>query len=124
MAIILLFNISPIKINNRSLDEDDQRKLFGDTFEKLGQARRINVLFSLNVIDKKVRDYFIEIKKIRNKYLHFFSKEHVEIRKDSNRIFSKTEDIVVEVMGQEIKDEYFVLRQDIMSYLEQHECFI
>ncbi len=123
MLIILLFNVSVIKVNNKRIStEEEQTKLFGDTFEQLGQSRRINVLFSLGIISEKLRGIFIEVAKTRNKYIHFFSNEHVDIEKDAKRIFKKTEELVAEIIGQKTMDGYFVFTLPMLKYLERNGC--
>lgn len=119
MIVILLFDISSINLNKSEIELDDQKNLFGDSFENLGQARRINVLYAFQILDKKSRDVLIEIKKIRNKYMHFFSQKHESLKADAKRIYEKTEEIVAHVIGQKISDGKFVLNPDLLRYIKK-----
>ena len=71
MATMLLFEISPIPINDRPLGKDEGKILFGNTFERLGQKRRIDVLHAYNIITDDQAKSLNFIRKIRNQYLHF-----------------------------------------------------
>jgi hypothetical protein len=122
MIVILLFNISSIRVNNNAISLEEQRNMFGDSFENLGQARRIKVLFAFKILDEKKRSILLEIKKIRNKYLHFFSQEHEQLKKDAKRIYEKTEGIVTQVIGQEIKEGKIILNPDLLRYIQTCEA--
>jgi hypothetical protein len=100
---------------------DDQKNMFGDSFENLGQSRRIGVLYAFKILDDKKKTILLEIKKIRNKYMHFFSQNHENLKNDAKRIYEKTEEIVTLVIGQEIKDGKFVLNVDLLQYIEKCE---
>lgn len=121
MIAILLFKISSINLNANEISIEDQRNMFGDTFENLGQSRRIGVLYAFKILDDKMRGILIEIKKIRNSYMHFFTQNHEGIKKDAKRIFEKTEEIVTLVIGQEIKDGKFILNESLLHYIEKCE---
>jgi len=121
MIVILLFNISSINVNTNALSLDDQKNMFGDSFENLGQSRRINVLYAFKILDTKMRSILLEIKNIRNRYMHFFSQDYESLKKDAKRIYEKTEEIVTLVIGQEIKDGKFVLNANLLRYIEKCE---
>ncbi len=122
MIVILLFNISSINVNANAIGIDYQKNMFGDAFENLGQSRRINVLYAFKILDDKKRSILLEIKKIRNRYMHFFSRDYESLKKDAKRIYEKTEEIVMLIIGQEIKDGKFLLNADLLRYIEKCEA--
>ena len=121
MIVILLFNISAIHVDKKAISLEDQKNMFGDSYENLGQARRINVLYGFKLLDEKKRSILLEIKKIRNKYMHFFSQKNANLKKDAKRIFKKTEEIVTLIIGQEIKNGNFVLNSNLLRYIDERE---
>jgi len=58
MVAMLLFEISDFMINNKVLDEEGQKGLFGSTFEKLSQDRRSEILHTYNLIDDELKSAF------------------------------------------------------------------
>jgi len=87
MLAILLFDISEPKINDKTMDEEDQKYLFGSTFEKQGQYRRVEILQSLNFIDDGLKNSFDLIRTTRKKYLHFWSQDHESLPNDAINAF-------------------------------------
>lgn len=118
MCAILLFDISNIQINEEPLYEKGQIGLFGSTFEKLGQERRINVLFSYGLIDDDLKSHFYTVKQTRRKYLHFYSHEHSKVETDSVDIFLSASTIVVNIIGQNVKDGKIILNPLMLKYLK------
>ncbi len=119
MIAILIFEMSgqDIQIGNKHLDDDLQKKLFNSTFENLGQDRRISVLLGLGLISQDQKQKFDEIKNIRKKYLHFYSKEHTDITKDAIKVFGACEKLVVDLIGQNFVAGRLVLNAAFARYL-------
>lgn len=123
MITILLFDISDISINDKPLDEDAQVGLFGSRFEKLGQERRISILRTYNLIDDNLKSLFDIIRKKRRLYLHLFSQHHNQLVSDSIEVFNATSEIVVSVIGQNIKGGKLILNPTLQRYLEKKGAF-
>ncbi len=70
MLAILVWKINNVIINEEEVDEHKEEKLFGRTFDKLGQQRRLEVLMAFKFINEGQYTKFQTIKNIRNKYLH------------------------------------------------------
>jgi hypothetical protein len=90
MTIIFLFDIASININGSKLDDSAQKKLFGNTFEKLGQERRIEILEAYEILNKDLAREANQIRGIRRSYLHILSKEHINLEKDAENIYKST----------------------------------
>lgn len=58
MVAILLFEIYDFKLNNKNMNKRQQESLFGNTFEKLGQDRRVKVLHAYSIVDDKIKESF------------------------------------------------------------------
>ncbi len=120
MVAILTFEMSEIKLNNRPITTEDQNKLFGSTFEKLGQYKRIKVLEGFRSIGEELKQQFETIRLIRKRYLHFWSKEHEDIEEDARTVFGSAVHLVAKTIGQEIVDSQMLkLNPAFEKYLDQ-----
>lgn len=118
MVSILIFEISDIHINNKLIDESTEGKLFGRSFEKLGQERRVAVLHGFNLIDDEMKSLFDIVRQKRNKYLHFYSQDHAQLAPDAVEVFNTAVTIVVKVIGQDLQDGRLILNPKLLKYLE------
>ena len=120
MVAILLFEISGFKLNNQPMSEKDQKAVFGSKFERLGQERRLQILFSYGVVDNELKISFDRIRGIRRRYLHLWSEDHDRLSSDAVICYEAAVSIVVSVIGQNIKDGKIILNPSIMKYLQKH----
>lgn len=120
MVAILVFDISNVTINGKPMAEEQQRALFGSSFERLGQERRVSILRSYGLIDDQTKARFDLVREKRRRYLHFFSQEHTNLADDAVKVFDATVALVVSVIGQGFDDGKIVLNASLMKYLEDH----
>ena len=120
MAAILLFDISEIQLNGVYPSEKHQRAMFGYTFEKLGQERRVDILSASNLIDDTMKRAFDSIRTRRRKYLHLWSADHVSLEEDAIECFKSAALVVVKVLGVGFQDNKIILRPQILEYLKKH----
>lgn len=119
MVVILIFEISNISINSKPLDKVAEVGLFGSRFEKLGQERRVAVLRAYNLIDDDLKSHFDKIREKRRQYLHLYSQDHDQLAPDAIEVFNATVTIVVNVIGQDIRDGKIILKPALLKYLEE-----
>jgi hypothetical protein len=119
MVALLLWDISSVTLQGHPMNESEQRAMFGSTFEKLGQERRVDVLHTLKLIDDEAKVAFDTIRGIRRKYLHFLSQTHAQVASDAHRGYEATLKVVTVLLGQTFKDGAVNLRPDLMAYLSQ-----
>ena len=119
MSCMLLYNMSEFKIQNKKMSESEERKLFGSSFEKLGQERRVSILKVYKLIDEETFDAFNLIRLTRKKYLHFWSQDHRTIKNDSIKIYEATYLIIIKIIGQEIRDGKIYYNPHFLSYLKK-----
>ncbi len=100
MVAILNFEISnpAIQISGKPIDNKTQEKIFGRNFEQLGQERRVEILLAYGIINDVQKQRFNDIKGIRNRYLHFYSKEHTNIVKDAVTAFEAAVSLVTDLL--------------------------
>jgi hypothetical protein len=103
MMTIFLYETSNIVINDNKISDlaDD---IFGRSFEKLGQDRRLKILKGFSIIEQDIFEKFDKIRLMRARYLHRFNEDHAQIAPDAKEIFASTLDLLISVFGQQIKD--------------------
>lgn len=122
MAAILTFDMADVEINGRKLGADEQKALYGSTFEKLGQERRVSILAAYGVIDEGVKQCFDQVRAARRRYLHLWSASHVQLEKDAIDCFTSTVKIVVGALGIEVADGRLLLKAQVLEYLKRHNA--
>lgn len=123
MLSLLLYDISEFKINNKIMDERDQRSLFGARFEKLGQNRRIEVLSAYGIIDDDTKSTFDTIRTKRRRYLHLWSQDHEFLPSDAVEVYFSAVSLVVKVIGQDIREGKLFLNPALVKYLERQGTY-
>lgn len=123
MVAMLLWEITDAQINGRPMTEDDETQLFGCTFEKLGQDRRVKVLSAYGVIIDKTKSDFDKIRGIRKQYLHLWSADHDQLPIDGVQSFHAAVSLVVTAIGQQMDAQTgrFMFTPGLMRYLERHQ---
>lgn len=121
MLAIFKFDISSLEIEGRIMSLDDQRALFGNNFERLGQERRIEVLHVYGVIKDDYARLLEKIRKIRNNYLHFWSRDHDQIENDAYQVLVATIEGIKKTFPQEFEDGKVLIGDEIVQYLSKGE---
>ncbi len=119
MVAMLNFEMSNISLNGKTLEKNDEEGLFGNTFEKLGQERRVKVLHTYGLISDDLKNHFDVVRTIRRRYLHFFSQGHDELADDARKAFKATNSIVFDIVGSKIKDGHLSVNPALLLYLDK-----
>jgi hypothetical protein len=119
MVAMLLWDIAKVALQGKPMTEDHQRALFGSTFEKLGQMRRVEVMQALKLVDESGKAAFDSLREIRRRYLHLLSQTHEQVAHDARRAFSDALSLVAIVLGMTFQNGAVVLRPDLMAYLTE-----
>lgn len=117
MVAMLTWDLSSVSLGGQPIDDARARGLFGSSFEKLGQDRRIQVLLTLRLIDDGARGHFENLRKIRRTYLHFFSQSHDAVASDARKAFQSASALVQSVLAIQVKDGKVVVRPELATYL-------
>lgn len=123
MVSIFLFEINRFALNKRIMSDKDQKGVFGSKFEKLGQERRVNILYAFGVINDEMKQNFDVIRNIRRGYLHLWSQDHDKLPFDAVRCFEAAVMLVVSTIGQDLKDGKLILKKAILKYLEKQGIY-
>jgi hypothetical protein len=120
MTALLLFDIAVTVTNTGLASKEIQQGLFGSTFEKLGQERRIKVLSALNLISKEEVDAFGSIRVIRRQHMHLSSAsgDDKAIACDAVKIFDDAVFLVVKALGSGVAaGGECVFKAELLQYL-------
>jgi hypothetical protein len=119
MVAILLWDISKVPLQGHPMTEAEQRAMFGRTFERLGQERKVEVLHTLKLIDDVAKTAFESLRGLRNTYLHFLSKAHNQLPQDALKAYGDALQVVAIVLGPSFDKGNLVLRPDLVAYLTE-----
>ena len=120
MAAILIYDLSKFTVDGEPLNEARQVAVFGSKFEKLGQERRVTVLWGNRLIDDSLRSAFDKIRTIRRSYLHLWSASHASLEADAVECFKSAVVIVVSTLGLSVEDGKLIFRPQVLEYLKKH----
>ncbi|RJR32150.1 hypothetical protein C4569_00335 [Candidatus Parcubacteria bacterium] len=85
MLTLLIWKMSNFNIRGQKITEEDEKKLFGQSFEDIRQIRRENILLAIKTIGGKIYEQFEVIRNIRNKYLHSWEYDTRQQKGDANK---------------------------------------
>ena len=117
MQAIMIFEVAEPEINGARMTEAAQRELFGRSFEKLGQERRVSILHAYGLIDDALKTSFDRIRTTRRQYLHLWSKDYGRLSVDAVACYRDALKIVAFVLGQTIRNGKLVLAPKLTKYL-------
>ena len=124
MLAILIFEVAGPGINGARMTETSQKELFGSSFEKLGQERRISILHAYNLIYGDLKNPFDRVRLKRRQYLHLWSKEYDKLSNDAVDCYRDMLRIVAFVLGQNIRDGKLLLDPKLTKYLRAQGVFV
>ena len=124
MLAILIFEVAEPEINGARMSEMAQRELFGSSFEKLGQERRVSILHGYGLIDEALKTSFDRIRTTRRQYLHLWSKDYDKLSFDAVACYRDALAIIAFVLGQTIQDGKLVLDPKLTRYLRAQGVFV
>jgi len=117
MVAITYFDATDFQINGSEMTDKLQKDIWGRTFEKQGQDRRVAILFAYGVIDEDTKRGFDEIRLIRRGYLHLASKGHENLAEDAAKAFASASSLVGGLIGKGFNEGKLVLNPLMVKYL-------
>lgn len=117
MLALFLFELSVVE--RVELKDGKGAVISAEAFEKLGQSERVRTLAKNGRIDDPLKRQLDRIRAIRKKYLHFWSKDHDELPKDSLLIFQDTVAATVKAFGFGIANGAITLKPSVLEYLKR-----
>jgi hypothetical protein len=123
MVALLRLDLGELQINNHLMTDDDQKALFGSTFEKLSQDRRVKVLRAYKLISDDEADAFTLSRTTRRRYLHLWSQDHEKLAGDAVVSFHAAMLLVTRTIGQDVDDGKILLNPAMVKYLERQGVY-
>lgn len=111
-----LFKVWNETLQKQPLTEDNQTRLFGGTFEKQFQKRRISILYELGIIDSSTKSFFDTVNDLRNDYLHL-KKDLTNVDNDAEKIWKNTIKMLEHTLQMKIEKNKIWLNKHITEYL-------
>jgi len=100
MLAILIWKMNAIKLRGQQMTEKDEIGLFGRSFERLGQERKLDILITFGQINEIQYNNLNTIRNNRRPYLHWWSanlknekKDALDTLKKSFQLFKEVTDI-------------------------------
>ncbi len=120
MAIIFLLELTAIQATGKPLTTKQQKQIFGSTFEKLGQEKRIHELREAKFLGEELAKDADAVRKIRRQYLHFLSKSYSRIEKDAEDAYKASFRVVKSLVDLPISNEgKIVIPGHLTNYLKK-----
>jgi len=122
MLALLVWQITPVTLNGRSVDVAMEKSIWGSEFERMGQEKRIDLLKTLGAVtdsDAQLLDY---LRATRRKYFHFWSTGTERIKDDALRCFLDVATLVRNVLKIEYDNGTVKLNPLLETYLATHKA--
>ena len=120
MVALLIYEIAHVHVNNQPMTIENERRLFGAEFEKLGQERRVSILLAYGLVEESHKRAFDLIREKRRKYLHFLTQGHENASEDAVRVYAAAVELVHFVIQPTLVDAgKMSFSPAFMSYLKR-----
>ena len=123
MVALLRWEAAEVSLNGRPMSDAEEKALFGTTFERLGQERRLQVLAAYGLIDPATKGRFETIKETRRGYLHLWSQDHDSLPGDAIKSYHAAVALVATIIGQDFRGGKIVINQSLVKYLERQGVY-
>lgn len=118
MITILSFQLNAVRGRPEYWTEERQLRLFGRTFERLGQEQRVKVLRGLDIIDDELVEIFDLVREKRRKHLHFYE-SLPDAPDDARQCYLATVEAMVEMLGPKTVGDHATFNPKLLDYLEE-----
>ncbi len=123
MLAILLWKINDVRLKGNLITEEEERGLFGRTFERLYQNERLRILKTFGHISDDQYKIFIAVQESRRPYMHLWSTDLKNEKEDALETLKKSFQLFKEITGIGLADAGTVKINPLMLKLfkEQKE---
>jgi len=119
MLAILISDLSVLRINKTLMTAEQQKALFGSTFEKLPQERRVAVLRVYGTIEDNMKHDFDLIRVTRRKYLHLWSQDHDSLPSDAIACYGSALRLMAKTLGLSFRRGKVLVPPALIEYLQK-----
>ena len=120
MSLIFLFSVAINPNTERNYSIIEQKQLFGTTFEKLGQEKRLDWLAKLKLANEEFLLDAKMVQKIRRQYIHFLSKSYTRIQNDAEVVYKASFKLVKSLVDLPFgNDGRIIIPSHLSSYLRK-----
>lgn len=122
MLALLLWQITPLSLNGKTIDTQMEKNIWGSEFEKMGQEKRINILKAFSAITNEEEKLLDFLRTSRRKYFHFWDTSTEHIKDDALRCFLTITALVQKVLKIEYENGAVKLNPLLEAYLATHKA--
>ncbi len=122
MVAVLLMRLAEVELRGKEW-KDGGGAPFEEWIEGLRQADREKILRRHSLVGQGVLEVFRMVRLTRNRYLHRWSQGHASLAKDAEACFHAATGLVVEAIGQDVREGRIVLNPRLVSYLEREGLY-
>jgi len=119
MVALLIWETGDVRINGEPVTREREAALFGSSFERLGQDKRVKALAAFGLVDKTAQGRFHTIREARRGYLHLWSQDHETLPGDARKSYHAAVALVATVIGQDVSEGKIVINPRLVGYLER-----
>lgn len=120
MVTLLIWKITPLKLNEREMNASIEKAIMGGEFERLGQERRIDILKALGVLsdpDEKALDF---LRGTRRRHFHFWDTTAANAKDDALQCFLKITSVVKNIFRIEYHDGSVSMNPQLLEYIRRY----
>jgi hypothetical protein len=120
MLAILVWKINEVSLKGKPITEKEEVGLFGRSFEKLGQEKKLEILKTFGFITEAQFTSFKKIQDSRRPYLHLWTADLKNEQTDALDVFKKSFQLFKEVTGIKLADAGSVAVNPLLMKLFQN----
>jgi len=121
MLAILVWQITPITLKGKKLDQATEKAMWGREYEKLGQEKRIDLLKVFGAISDENAQLLDYLRATRRNYFHFWSTTREHLKDDALECFLKIAKLIQSIMHIEYENGSVKLNPLIGTYLAERK---
>lgn len=119
MLATVRFEAENVANDNPLQSAKGQKQLFGRSFDRLPQWRRVELLKYFKLIEPSTARIFVDLAQIRNRYLHSYSEDRSDSSEDAFRAYEWAVRLTMEVLGLQIVKNRAFINPDILAYIKR-----
>lgn len=122
MLAQLVWDMESIFKAEKDREDELEKAFFGSSFEKLGQERRVRILYSSHRVTEEQRNSFDELRTTRRKYFHLWNEPVEHVEKDAKKCFENANSLIhgiLQINISEIEPGKLVVNPRLSQYLDR-----
>jgi len=124
MVAILTYEMADQSMYHHVVDLKEQARLFGRSFDELGQERRIQVLDHFKMLPDSMLQALNNVRGIRRRYLHFLDQDQTQLPADARACYRDALSLVSFTIGEDLSKPKFSMNANLVEYLKRKKKMV